>query len=135
MKPERCLWALGVVLGGVLGGCAGAREVFAPGEAPEYLVVRESALYRRGPAQPGRPDRVAAQEIVRLSARDPDYAMVALEDGRTGFMATEDLRPAPPRGQAVDEMDLFPERFARVPDEPLPEPDLALPVQDIPSAQ
>lgn len=129
MKHDRWL-LLGLGLG--LGGCASTREAFAPDRAPEYMVLRETSFFLRGPAQPGRPDKLPKQTIVRLRIKENGYSVVQLSDGRTGYVADEDLRLAPPQGRAVAESELYPERFADFAAADLPEPDLSLPVNDIP---
>ncbi len=127
MKYNR--WLLG--LGLCLTGCASRMEVFAPDQAPEYMVARTTPFYKNGPSQPGRPDQLPPETFVQLKARDAAYSVVALPDGRSGYVATEDLRPAPPTGRAVAGAELFPEKYADFAAVNLPEPDLTLPVEDI----
>lgn len=127
MKHNR--WLLG--LGLCLTGCASRMEVFAPDRAPEYMVARETPIYKNGPSQPGRPDQLPPETFVHLKARDAAYSVVVLPDGRSGYVATEDLRPAPPAGRAVAETELFPEKYADFAAVDLPEPDFLLPVEDV----
>lgn len=127
MRPDRWFWAVTLCLG----GCASKTEVFTSENSPEYLTMRETSLFRYGPSQPGRPDKLPPQTFVQLQSKDPAYCVVRLPDGRSGYVATEDLRVAPPAGRAVDGNELFPEQFARV-DPPLPEPDFSLPIEEVP---
>lgn len=129
MKPDRWLWVVALCLG----GCASKMEVFTPENSPEYLTTRETSLFRQGPSQPGRPDKLPPQTFVLLQSKDSAYCVVKLSDGRTGYVATEDLRVAPPEGRAVADSELFPEQFARIdPPLPLPEPDFSLPIDEVP---
>ena len=130
MRPDRWLWVLALCAG----GCASKMEVYSPETAPEYLTARETSFFRHGPSQPGRPDKLAANTFVQLQSKDPAYCVVRLPDGRSGYVATEDLRVAPPAGRAVADGELFPEQFVRV-DSPLPEPDFSLPIEEVPETK
>ncbi len=77
-------------------GCAG--PTFAPEAAPEYVAVRDrSPLFRYGPQQGGAPEaQVPKGERVRMLRREFGYSLVQMADGMTGYVANEDLAPAPP---------------------------------------
>jgi len=77
-------------------GCA--TQTFDPDKAPEYLVKEEFALfYRLGPQQERGPDAsLMPGARVRMLRREFGYSFVEIEDGRTGYMANEQLEPAPP---------------------------------------
>ncbi|MCX7868385.1 MAG: hypothetical protein N2322_00385 [Terrimicrobiaceae bacterium] len=62
-------------------------------------VIRDYApLYRFGPMQARGPDAtLRAGDRVKLTRKEMGYSLVLLEDGRTGYMANEDMAPAPPR--------------------------------------
>jgi len=81
----------------LLTGCA--TQSYSPDNAPEMSVIREfSALYKLGPMQGRGPDttlRVGTR--VKLLRKEMGYSLVMMEDSRTGYMANEDLVPAPPR--------------------------------------
>jgi hypothetical protein len=131
MKHER--WILALFAQGIF-SCA-PLEVYTPENSPEYMTVKYTPLYRRGPQQPGDPDMLEKQTLVRLLTREYGFSRVQLTDGRTGYVATDDIRLAPPPGRAVGERELFPERASERFGElapPLPEPDLAMPVAEIP---
>lgn len=128
MKPERTLRA--GVLAMLLAGCA-ASQTFAPGTEPTFMTRRETAFYLYGPMQPGRPEVLQPQTFFKLLGRGPGYSHIQLEDGRTGYVADQDIKPAPPVGGAVSSDELFPPP-PRVPDPPLPEPDLQMPVDEVP---
>lgn len=78
-------------------GCAS--EVYSPEEAPEQVVIRDFAsFYRFGPAQPrGADAALPVNTRVKLLRKEMGYSLVMLSDTRTGYVANEDLVPAPPR--------------------------------------
>jgi hypothetical protein len=120
MKPNLLVYGLLFTLA----GCAG------PEKYTKDMTTRETAFYKHGPQQPGAPDLLPPQTFVRVLEKDSGYTFAQLADGRTGYLATEDLRLAPPSARAVAETELFPERMVVM--APLPEPDLTMPVEDIP---
>lgn len=81
----------------LLGGCA--TESYAPDVAPEYVVIRDySPFYRLGPQQGRGPDAsLAPGTRVKLLRKEMGYSLVQLEDLRTGYLANENMAPAPPR--------------------------------------
>jgi hypothetical protein len=95
----------GRVVGGLLAaavlfsGCAS--ETFAPEAAPEFVVIRDRvAFYRFGPAQAGRPEaELSRSQRVRVLRKEFGYSLVQLEDERVGYVANEDIAPAPPEEQ------------------------------------
>lgn len=74
-------------------------ETFAPETAPEYVIVRDfSPFFRLGPQQPSGPDAsLRVDTRVKLLRREMGYSLVQLEDSRTGYLANENMAPAPPR--------------------------------------
>ncbi len=107
-------------------------EVYSPDKAPEYIVDEETEFFRYGPSQPGRPDELPAQTTFKvLKKEESGYSEVVLDDGRRGFIATEDIRVAPPTAKAVPRDELFPPAV----EPPLPEPDFRKPISDIPLAR
>lgn len=114
----------------LLTGCV-ATENFAPGTAPEYMTARATSFFRYGPMQPGRPETLEPQVSFQVLSKGPGYSRVLLENGTTGYVATEDIKRAPPAGGAVPIDKLFPPP-PRVPEPPLPEPDFQLPVEEVP---
>lgn len=125
MKPD---WLLAGTL--ALAACA-PTQVFPPELAPEYVTRRTAKFYLYGPQQPGRPEPLPKETYVRLQREEHGFSVVQLADGRSGYVATEDIRLAPPSARAVSEAELFPERFEPPPE--MPEPDLTTPVSDVPS--
>ena len=127
---------LGVMLAGLLvAGCSGV-ETFDRKSAPEYVTVKASDFFVRGPMQPGRPDELPPQEFVKLLGKDSGYSIVLLGDGRSGWVDSACLRVAPSSGRAATEDEVFPERAAARNEElfpPSPEPDLRKPIKDVPS--
>jgi len=72
------------------------------GEA--YLVkARRTPFYRFGPAQAGGPDFALSQgQRVTMLSYLFGYSHVAIEGaGQSGYVATEDLAPAPPRAAST----------------------------------
>lgn len=94
MKPRQLL--LPSLL--CLAGCA-APEVFS--DPPEGMVRREADLFRHGPAQPGPPVVVPRRTLLRTLSKDSAYSFVKLEDGRTGYIDSSAIAPAPPTAPAV----------------------------------
>ena len=119
------LWLLTGIF--VLAGCSGI-ETFDRKSAPEYVTVKAADFFVHGPMQPGRPAELPAQEFVKLVGKDSGYSIVLLGDGRRGWVDSRCIRPAPPAGRAVAEEEVFPEKALPPP----PEPDLKLPVDDVP---
>lgn len=108
----------------LLAGCAS--ETFAPDAAPEFVVIHnQTPFYHLGPQQTGPPDaRLAKDDRLRMLRSEFGYSLMLLPDGRTGYVANEDLDSAPPlpiekRGGLADEA-------------PLPKPDLAATPADAP---
>lgn len=121
-----------------LAGCAG--PTFAPDTAPEYVSIRDhTPLYRYGPQQGGAPEaQVPKGGRVRMLRREFGYSLVQMPDGMTGYVANEDLAPAPP----LPEPPAVPAENASEPaappplppvEQPLPKPDLAVPPADAPA--
>ncbi|MEX1117515.1 MAG: hypothetical protein WEB60_01855 [Terrimicrobiaceae bacterium] len=86
-----------LAISAILTGCA--TQTYAPEEAPEYSVIRDFAsLYKLGPMQGRGPDAtLRVGDRVKLIRKEMGYSFVLLEDSRTGYMANEDIVPAPPR--------------------------------------
>jgi hypothetical protein len=130
------LTCLAVAATASLSGCAS--EVYAPEEAPEQVVIRDFAsFYRFGPAQPRGADAALPVDTrVKLLRKEMGYSLVMLPDSRTGYVANEDLVPAPPGAPSAEVAETgspTPSRSGRsssrqrysgpqVNDSPLPEP-------------
>lgn len=57
-------------------------------------------FFRLGPQQAGGADlSLRTGELVMLQRKEFGYSRVQLEDGQVGYMANEDLQPAPPEQQ------------------------------------
>lgn len=91
-RPSIVLTALAAI---GLAGCAstdGSRDV------GHYIVnVPQTPIFRYGPAQSFGPDfsLTQGQHVVMLR-REFGYSRVMTDDGQSGYVATEDLAPAPP---------------------------------------
>lgn len=128
-------------------GCAS--QTFPPGEAPDYLVLRDRAeFYRFGPLQPGPPDSLLRKDSpLKLLRREFGYSLVQIENTQTGYVANDDIitNPnPPPEVEALEVADLESEESEPNPsrnrnilteivdDAPLPTPDMDLPPADQP---
>lgn len=92
-----------------LAGCS-APEVFPGGR--EFVVKREAEYFCHGPAQPGRPEKLPSGTFLQVLSKDSAYSYVKIADGRTGYVATENIAPAPPTAPAVpfdppEKMEIF----------------------------
>jgi hypothetical protein len=78
-----------------LSGCA--TQTFEPGKEPAYMVSGDFAkFYLAGPAQERGPDAtLRTGEIFKLLRREMGYSYIQLEDGRSGYIANEEMEPAP----------------------------------------
>jgi hypothetical protein len=78
-------------------GCA--TQSFDPDKAPEFLVQSDySPFYSLGPGQERGPD-VSLQrgERVKMLRREFGFSYVEIKGGRTGYIANEEIAPAPQR--------------------------------------
>lgn len=78
-----------------LSGCA--TEDFDPAKAPEFLVQSDYAsFYKLGPGQSRGPDASLQRgEMLKVLRREFGYSYVEIADGRTGYIANEEISPAP----------------------------------------
>lgn len=81
----------------VLAACQSLPEGPAPEFVPDMVVSSDYALfYRLGPQQAGGADlSLRTNEQVMLLRKEFGYSRVQLEDGQVGYMANEDIQPAP----------------------------------------
>jgi hypothetical protein len=119
-----------------LSACAG--PTFAPDAAPEYLVIHDQTpLYRYGPQQGGAPEAILRKnDRIRTLRHELGYSFVQSDDAQTGYVANEDLAPAPPVSRPVAEPAVERETPARLPtmeEPPLPKPDLEATPADAPA--
>lgn len=79
-------------------GCA--TQTFEPANAPEFLVQSDYApFYSLGPGQERGPDASLKRgERVRMLRREFGFSYVEIQDGRVGYIANEEILPAPKRG-------------------------------------
>ena len=120
----------------VMAGCAG--PTFTTDTAPEYLVTRAQApFYRLGPQQAGPPDELlAVNDRVRLLRREFGYSLALLTSGETGYVANEDLKPAPVAPKPAFIPAPEPTHHSPSPppvEAPLPKPDLDATPADAPA--
>ena len=83
----------------VLSACAHSRRADSrPARKPDYFAVKTTAaeFYLYGPQQITGPDRKLARDtLVTVSSKSFGYARVRLTNGEEGYVALDDLRPAP----------------------------------------
>jgi hypothetical protein len=83
----------------LLGACSSTSTTPSPQQGgPTHYVVKaqSTAFYKFGPAQQGGPDlslKKGAQVV--MVERSFGYSRVTDEDGDAGYVATEDIAPAP----------------------------------------
>ena len=123
----------GVFLLGLF-GCA-PMEVYTSENSPEYMTVKKTPFFLHGPKQPGAPDVLQPQTFVKLQRKEYGFSVIQLDDGRSGYIATEDIRQAPPAGRAVNEDELFPQRRIESTFVPPPEPNFSLPVGEVTASE
>jgi hypothetical protein len=122
----------------LLAACAG--PTFTPEQAPEFVVLRQNApFYRYGPQQAEPPEaRLDKGERVKRLRAELGYSLVSLSSGPAGYVANEDLAPAPPlpapAAVPVEKISPEPEAVSAPPVEaPLPKPDLESTPADAPA--
>lgn len=88
------LWLMALAVCG-LAGCAATKIAAEPGT--KWMVnVSRSPIYRYGPAQSfGADFNLTKGMVVTMLKREYGYSHVMTEEGQSGFVATEDLIPAP----------------------------------------
>lgn len=74
-------------------------QSFDPAKAPEFLVHADYApFYVLGPGQGRGPDASLQRgERVKMLRREFGFSYVEIKDGRAGYVANEEIAPAPPR--------------------------------------
>jgi hypothetical protein len=77
-------------------GCV--TQSFDPAKAPEFLVQADYApFYTLGPGQGRGPDASLQRgERVKMLRREFGFSYVEIKDGRAGYLANEEIAPAPP---------------------------------------
>jgi hypothetical protein len=122
-------------------GCETLPLEASPNFSGDMVVVTDYApFYRLGPQQAGGADRsLRTGERVMLQRKEFGYSRVQLEDDQLGYMANEDLQPAPvePRrkadkrkpGQSGEPRVYEDDSYDNM---PLPDPNLNILPEDIP---
>ena len=80
----------------LLAGCAASGGPQPPTD--QYVVtVPQAQFYKYGPAQAFGADGVLTQgQQVKMLKREFGYSRVMLDNGQSGYVSTDDLKPAPP---------------------------------------
>jgi hypothetical protein len=79
-----------------VGGCVGIHSPVANNDSPHLYAVTatSTAFYTHGPRQ-GAPDqRLPKDTLLRLIRYSPSFAKVALLEGPTGYVLTDDIAPS-----------------------------------------
>ena len=94
---ERFLRFLLLAVTGLLAACQTVPEGPTPDFVPDMVVSTDYALFfRLGPQQMGGADlSLRTNENVMLLRKEFGYSRVQLENGLVGYMANEDIQPAP----------------------------------------
>lgn len=121
--------------------CQTVPEGPPPDFAPDMVVSTEYALFfRLGPQQAGGADlSLRTNEPVMLLRKEFGYSRVQLENGFVGYMANEDIQPAPepppdPERKRVPQKNRWSGTQSRSYEEniPIPDPNLGLLPDDVP---
>lgn len=93
---QTSVWLVLLAAAVILSGCA-ATQTYTPETAPDYVMIRDyTPFYRLGPMQ-GRPDAsLPSGTRVKLLRQEMGFSLVQLSDSRTGYVANENMAPAPP---------------------------------------
>lgn len=85
----------------MISGCKSLKNVQIGSVAGPYVVnVKQTPFYRYGPAQATGPDfNLDLGQRVTVIRRDYGFSRVTLETGQVGFVANEDILPAPASGR------------------------------------
>lgn len=148
MSPSRI--AVSLALGACLfaSGCETVPQEPSPNFIGDMMVATDYAqFFRLGPQQAGGADlSLRTGERVMLQHKEFGYSRVQLEDGQVGYMANEDIQPAPPEprgkrglyekpGSAKSKRGsrgALPQSEEAYDDIPLPDPNLDIMPEDIP---
>lgn len=115
-------------------GCA--TQTFDPANAPEFFVQSDyTPFYSLGPGQERGPDASLQRgERVKMLRREFGFSYVEIQDGRVGYIANEEILPAPKRepvpvtGPSRKQSAGGSARIPRASEAPFPMPDIeALP--------
>jgi len=123
-------------------GCETVPLEASPNFAGDMVVVTDYApFYRLGPQQAGGADRsLRTGERVMLQRKEFGYTRVQLEDDQLGYMANEDLQPAPVEPKRKGDkrkprqVDAPPAHYEEESYEnlPVPDPNLNIQPEDVP---
>ena len=79
------------------GGCESAGQKGLPPAGRYVVSAAKTLFYHYGPAQASGPDlQLSKGQRVTVVKREFGYSRVVLDDGQSGYVATEDIAPAPP---------------------------------------
>lgn len=79
-------------------GCARSRSTAQAAATSDYYAVKtaSAAFYIYGPQQANGPDRKLPRDtLLTISKKSLGYARVRLTSGQEGYVAMDDIRPAP----------------------------------------
>lgn len=127
----------------LLAACETVPEGPLPEFLPDQVVSNDYSLFfRLGPQQPGGADlSLRTNEKVMLLRKEFGYSRVMLENGLVGYMANEDIQPAPPPPPELKKKTQTKSKKKRRSSEnyrnyeediPIPDPNLGLLPEDVP---
>jgi hypothetical protein len=121
-------------------GCETVPLEPSPDFVPDTVVASDYAqFFRLGPQQAGGADRsLRTGDFVMLQRKEFGYSRVQLEDGQVGYMANEDIQPAPPqpkpkptpRKKGSRQEETFDDTYYE--NLPIPDPNLNIMPEDVP---
>jgi hypothetical protein len=132
MRGFRFLILLCLPLLNFASGCAGVHFPAANNSSSQLYAVTatSTAFYTHGPRQGGPDQRLPKDTLLRLIRYSPSFAKVALLEGPTGYVLTDDIAPSQqpipvnarqPALAAAAQTAEVAEVPSRVPEPPLPE--------------
>ncbi len=90
---------LRVLLSGValmMSGCASEKEAVLEAGREYVVKVESTPFYKYGPQQPGGPDlQLVRGRYVTMIKRGFGFSQVRIDEGTDGYMATDEIEPAP----------------------------------------
>jgi hypothetical protein len=79
------------------GSISNSKVLSGPGDVWYAVSVNQTSFYRYGPQQGNGPDQQLARDsIMKVIRPSFGYVKVKLQDGESGYVANDDIRPASP---------------------------------------
>lgn len=98
LQIRRCGLLVAVALGPFLAGCAGGKKSEATASTPGRwysVTAQQTPFFHHGPQQGNGPDtQLPRDSIMKVIRPSFGYVKVQLQDGESGYVASEDIGPA-----------------------------------------